>query len=174
MMNASFYVRKAMAVSASGIDESVKMNVRYLVVKTLLTRCYMLENRQPPSNEVLAFQVREIASLPCACRTFRMLFDETIDTIAESGAFSKVPSYYDLRRSLGYSRVQLDDRRNSAMKTAWLPAPSDRELMAIPFVASVSSAISSGTPLQYKGAILGISPEGVTSAKPLNITKDPK
>ena len=174
MMNASFYVRKAMAVSAIGIDESVKMNVRYLVVKTLLIRCYMLENRQPPSNEVLAFHVHEIASLPCACRTFRRLFDETVDTLAESGAFSKVPSYYDLRRSLVYSRVQLDDRRNSAMKTAWLPAPSDRELMAIPFVASVAAAISSGTPLQYKGAILRISPEGVTSAKTLTITKDPK
>lgn len=174
MMSASLYVRKAMAVSAIGIDESVKMNVRYIVVKTLLTRCYMLENRQPPSNEVLAFQVHEIASIPCACRTFRRLFDETVDTLAESGAFSKVPSYYDLRRSLGYSRVQLDDRRNSAMKTAWLPAPSDRELMAIPFVASVAAAISSGTPLQYKGAILRISPEGVTSAKTLTITKDPK
>lgn len=96
-----------------------------------LLRKEFLKHRQPiPEKEQLAFEIEEIAKLPCCTKQLKRLFEDVAEMRRERGIFPGPATIADLefcckRRSVGLAclqRVPMD----------FLPFREDKELRALP------------------------------------------
>lgn len=104
--------------------------IRREVIYYLLKREFLNHRQSIPEKEQLAYEIEEIAKMPCETKLLKRLFDETNEMRSERGFFPAVPSVQDLRDALRFKSVGY--KCTQRVPYAFLPHREDKELRALP------------------------------------------
>lgn len=120
--------------------------VRREVIYALLKKSFLDHRVSLPEQEQMAYEIEQIAQLPCKTKLMKRLFEDAEDMRREKGLYAAPPSVSDLKfccekRGIGYRSVQ-------NVKFSFLPHREDSELRSLPSVrqmlAIYSDAIKHG------------------------------
>lgn len=132
------------------VNELAK-RVRREVIFALIKKSFLDHRASLPDKEQIAYEIEQIAELPCKTKLLKRLFEDAEALRNERGMFPAPPTISELRfccenRAMSYTSIQ-------SVKFGFLPQKEDNELRMLPSVkcmlAMYGEAIKKGERLLF-------------------------
>jgi len=109
--------------------------IRREVIYALLKKSFLDHRVSLPDKEQMAYEIEQIAKLPCKTKLMKRLFEDAEELREERGMFPAPPTISELKfcctkRGISYSSVQ-------NVKFGFLPHKEDKELRMLPSVKAI-------------------------------------
>jgi hypothetical protein len=114
------------------VVNELAMRVRREVIFALLKKSFLDHRISMPDKEQMAYEIEQIAELPCKTKLLKNLFADAEELRNERGMFPSPPTISELRfccehRKMSYSCIQ-------NVKFGFIPNKDDTELRMLPSV----------------------------------------